>query len=482
MTNTLCKLAASTAIVSMTLSATTAQSEALRRAQASSPDEVRTIRQASDLNEQARSALQRGQFGEARDAIEQAVALSPRDAGYRLLLADVYLKEGRFESARDTYADVLELDSGNVRAGLGFVLMQIGLGRPQIAVAQLDEMAGRAPAVDVGLAYALAGVPQRAIELLEDAARGHDATPRLRQNLALSYAIAGDWRRARAVAAQDLPPSEVGRRMAQWAALARPDSGPTQIAGLLGVSPVTDPGQPVRLALRAAPVQLAEAAPTAPVEAPAVAIASAPAAQQPLYASASPAAADSDWGAATPPPPAEAAARPYYAAAPVEPEAIEAPVESEPTPRDLARQVRAAVAARTLNSPSPAFVRTASVSLPPAPLFQRERPRAAGVRAGNSNFVVQLGAFSNEGNAERAWLDAQRRFDLGARAPLTATINHQGRTLHRVAIAGFASRSDAGRLCGAIRAEGGVCFVRANAGDSSIRWAARYANGRNRDA
>ena len=48
-------------------------------------------------------------------------------------------------------------------------------------------------------------------------------------------------------------------------------------------------------------------------------------------------------------------------------------------------------------------------------------------------------------------------------------------------LAGFASTGDAQRLCGQIRGAGGVCFVRASAGDASIRWAARYANPRQRD-
>ena len=61
------------------------------------------------------------------------------------------------------------------------------------------------------------------------------------------------------------------------------------------------------------------------------------------------------------------------------------------------------------------------------------------------------------------------------RAPLTTTIQVNGRTMHRVSIAGFAGQADAARLCGAIRSQGGACFVRTNAGDASIRWAARYA-------
>ena len=170
------ELAASSVIVSMTMMATTAPSQALRRAETSSPDEARSVREAGTLHEQARRALQQGQLGEALTQIEQAVALSPRDAGYRLLLADVYLRNGRFESAAATYADVLELDSSNERAGLSFALMQIALGRPQAAVGQLDAMASHASAADVGLAYALAGLPERAIEVLEPAARAPDAT------------------------------------------------------------------------------------------------------------------------------------------------------------------------------------------------------------------------------------------------------------------------------------------------------------------
>ena len=62
------------------------------------------------------------------------------------------------------------------------------------------------------------------------------------------------------------------------------------------------------------------------------------------------------------------------------------------------------------------------------------------------------------------------------------TIQIDGRTMHRVSVAGFAGQNDAARLCGAIRSQGGVCFVRTQAGDASIRWAARYAPGRSRRA
>lgn len=475
MNKTAFKFAASTMIVSLTMVGCTAQSEAMRRAAGMerAPQGV-SDRQAAQLHAQATRDIRDGRLGAAQAAMEQAVEASPRDAGYRLLLADIYLRQGRFESARATFADVLELDPSNLRAGLNYALTQIALGRPGAAVARLDQMAGNAPAADVGLAYALAGEARRAIELLEPAARSSGATARVRQNLALAYALAGDWTRSRAIAAQDLSPADVGPRMTQWAAFARPGAAATQVASLIGVSPSEDAGQPARLALSQpapAPVQMAEAAPAAP----AVEVAAAP--------------QDSDWGLpqAAPEPVQVAAAPVQVAAAEAPPEATTyyaaAPAPQEEPAEPSEAEVRTAVAARAMVRPAPAVVRTAAVALPPAPFFRRANPQAAPASAASAGngVVVQIGAFLSEANAERAWVDAQRRFGLSGRAPLTATIGHDGRVLHRVAISGFSGRGEAQQLCGSIRAQGGVCFVRNHAGDASIRWAARYANSRERD-
>ena len=469
MTRTAFKAAASTLIVSMTMTGFSGPSGAMRRINDPVRAHSRTDRQAEQFHAQAARALQEGQTARAQDAMEQAVALSPRDAGYRQLLADIYLKAGRFESARTTYSDVLELDPANVRAALSVALIQIAQGNPRAAASRLDDISGRAPAADVGLAYALAGETGRAVQILEEAARAPGATARTRQNLALAYAMAGDWRRARAVAAQDLSPAEVPARMQQWAALARPGAGPTQVAALLGVSPAEDPGQPVRLAL--APVVENEAfAEAAPASVPSVALeAPAPAREAPAeFAEAPPAEAPAFWV-----PTAQA----YQAPS-------EAPVESgesfesaEPPPEV---RVQYASAARALVAPQPALIRAATVSRVPAPAFRRARPQVA-IAHGSAPVVVQLGAFSNERNAERLWLEASERYHLGDRPPLTTTIAIDGRTLHRVSVSGFASTGDAQRLCGQIRGAGGVCFVRGQAGDASIRWAARYANPRQRN-
>ena len=467
MNKTALKVAASTMIVSLTMVACAANTEAMRRPGGVRRADSRTDLQAARYHEQARQLLQEGQIAAAMMQMETAVALSPRDTGYRLLLADIYMKSGRFESARTTFADVVELDPSNTRAALSLALMEIAIGRPQAAVAHLDELSGRAGPADIGLAYALAGLPERAIEILEPAARGADATPRLRQNLALSYALAGDWQHARTVAAQDISSADLGPRLQQWATMARPDAPTNRVASLLGVNPVQDPGQPTRLALSSpAPVPAATPpqalAEAAPIAAPAITPVAVPAAN----------AATAQAAPAVLAPAAEtvtAEARSYYLPA------------SEAPPARSEEEVQFAAAARTLSRPNPAVVRTASVTLPPPPAFQRQAP-GAGVRRGTSRFVVQLGAFSNEANAERAWQQVAPSFGLSDQAPLTTTIDINGRTLHRVSVAGFASQADAARMCGQIRARGGACFVRPNAGDASVRWAARYAVGRNRAA
>jgi len=389
--------------------------------------------------------------------------------------------------------------------------MQVALGRPHAAIGQLDDLAGRAPAADVGLAFALAGVPERAIEILEPAARQHDSTPRIRQNLALSYALAGNWQRARAVAAQDVSPAELPRRLQQWAAIARPGAQSAQVASLLGVNPVADSGQPVRLALiqpAVAPAQstaveaYAQAAPvpvyvqpaaaeayTAPTQVFAAAEAETAqpirsVAQAETYSPTVPA-AQTDLAVVQPvATPAEPAwwptpAAPIQTASASVPEVPVVPVAQPVTEDEL--EVRFAAAAETLTRPDRAIIRTASVSRPIAPVFRPQVERPAQATA-NGRFVVQIGAFSNDANAERAWQQAERSYGLGRFQPTTTTIDINGRTLHRVSVSGFASSLDAGRLCSSIRARGGNCFVRINAGDAAIRWAARYAPGRNRQA
>ncbi|HEX4736794.1 MAG TPA: tetratricopeptide repeat protein [Allosphingosinicella sp.] len=438
------KVAASTLAIGLAMAAWPA-AQAMRPAS----DTAKSDRQANDASNQARALATKGKFAQALPFAEQAVAASPRDAGYRMLLADLYLKNGRYQSAAATYRDVVSLDPDNQRAALSLALCEVTQGHQAAAVAVLDAVADKAPPADVGLAYTLAGQPQRGIALLEPAAHGPNASGRIRQNLAFAYAMAGDWEKARATAAQDVSPADLGPRLAQWAQLATPSGATDQVAALLGVRPAADSGQPERLALNAAPSGTALAA-ADPAPAPQAAPEPAPA----------PAPVEPVRVAAADPAPAPAATT-----------AVQAPKEQV-----VAHAVFAAAPA-TFIKPQPAVLRTGGALHPR--LAGIELPQSGPVHSTPQNsgrFAVQLGAFSTATNVERAWAQELKRYGFAQLTPFSTTIDVPGKgTLHRLSVAGFTSRSDAERTCRSIRAKGGACFVRAVAGDEPTRWASRYA-------
>ena len=424
--------------------------------------------------QEAMAAVQKGDLPGALTQAERAVELSPRDAGYRMLLGDLYLKSGRFLSAETAFTDVLNLFQGdNTRATLSIALAQIAQGKSREALAYLDTVAGTAPA-DAGLAYALAGQPQRAIDLLEPAARAAGANGRVRQNLALAYAVAGDWQKARVTAAQDLSPEEVGKRMQQWAAFANPTTAHLQVATLLGAKPVADPGQPVRLALAPpAPEQPvyaeAEAPPAAAVVPAAAPVAPVAVAQAPVPAAVEVASEGSTEAFAYAPPEHEDAF-----AVPAEVAVVDVPasVPSHKAETISGAQFAAAVSS-LVKAPAPILKAVAPVASAPVSAFVPLKA-VKKVRPSQGRYVVQIGAYRSAAQVEKAWSQAIRRYRF-ANAPMSTTVSIPGRgTFHRLAVSGFSSPVDAGKACQAIRGNGGTCFVRVNAGDAPVQWASRY--------
>jgi Flp pilus assembly protein TadD len=430
-------------------------------------------KKAAEAFQKAQGFVRAGKLAPALAAAEEAVAFAPRDVGYRMLLADLYLKTGRFQSAETTYGDVLRLDPANKRAGLSVALTQIALGREAGAVATLDRIVDTAPASDVGLAYALAGKAERAIGILEPAARAPGADGRVRQNLALAYAFAGDWAKARTTAAQDVSPDELSARLQKWAALAAPAAGAEKVAALLGTRPAADPGQPTRLALAdPAPQQQLAAADPAPEPAPAAAAALVPETRQPepVQVALAPVPVVPVTIAAPPAPPAPA---PVLVAAP----------SPAPQPKEEVRPLYADVVSSLVTVPQPVREGAApALKVEPIRHFdiapkRSFAPAHAPVYAGPGRYAVQLGAFSSPGAVERAWVQATRRYGFAGNTPLSTTLTVPGRgTFHRLSVAGFASRGAADRICASVRHHGGACFVRAVAGDAPARWASRYTN------
>lgn len=400
------------------------QSATINRPVAASERATPNDRLAVQAHQRAEKAMRQGDLIAATAAMEKAVELSPQDAGYRKTLAELYLKSGRFVSAEATYTDVVKLNPGDSKAAFFVALCQMAQGRTTAALVQLGAIDLDADAGDLGLAYALAGQTSRAIALLEPAAHEMNATGRVRQNLALAYALAGDWKHARSVAEQDVSPADLNKRLQQWAAIASVQAPEARVAMMLGVSAAGDPGQPAQLAL-------APAAPAAPVSAqaeqPAPPVTTAVAEAQPV-----------------PVAPAEPV---QVAAAPVVPAAVPA---VQPAP-----------------APAPVPV-TKAAALPVAQT--QIRKTAAG------RFVVQIGAFRTPDQAERAYAELLRRYGfIASFEPLSTTVQLPGKgQFHRLSIAGFDSQAAAADVCQKIKAKGGACFVRANAGDQPVQWASRY--------
>lgn len=428
--STILKLAASTLVLGVTMVGCKPAQEGSRPVSVSKRGkgpEAQAIR-ASDA---ALKAIRTNNMSEAVAQAENAVALSPRDAGYRATLADIYLKGGRFDSAASAYGDALALNSGDGKTALSLALSQIALGRQTDALATLGATTGNIAAADHGLALALAGDRDGALRLLNAAAREPGATARVRQNLALTYALAGDWAQSRAIAAQDVSPDELDARMPSWAAFAQPKAASDQVATLLGVTPVFDAGQPTRLALNpvAAPVQVA--AVEVPVVEPVAEVAQIDVPQS------------------------EVAPASYAQAAPE-------PVMDGPAP-----VLASAIA--TVESVLPQQMAK--------PLARTLRAAAAAPQTFKGRYVVQLGAFAGPDRVERAWNGAVGRLDtLANYIPASTRFTAGGGTkLTRLSVGGFAQRQGADKLCNSLRRAGGVCFVRTAAGDAPVRWASRGA-------
>jgi Flp pilus assembly protein TadD len=386
---------------------------------------------ARDADKALRALAKREGFSAVGFA-ENAVAFAPRDAGYRMVLGQSYLQAGRFTSARDAFADVLQLNPMNGKAALNLALAQIATGDWSGARSTLDSHAAIIPVVDLGLATALAGNPAGAVDLLNGAARAPGANAKVRQNLALSYALAGQWNMARVAAAADMSPADLDARMEEWAAFAQPKGAADQVAHLLGVTPTADSGRPVALALNAA-------VPVAPMqEAPVQLAAAEPAAAGVLIAS---------------PAPVETPAAQF---AKVNFAPRSEVVQSLPT---MLIRADAGPAKLALGQGGP--VRVVQM-VPAAKPFVRS--------AAGGEWYVQIGAFSNVAVARASWEGATRRFaTLAGHQPTGTKFAAPKGALYRLSVGGFA-REQANQMCRAYQAKGGACFVRREAGDRMAQW------------
>lgn len=447
-------------------------------------------------------AMAEGRHDRAIRHAEAAVLAEPRSAAYRAMLGKTYLDAGRFAAAQTSFDDAMELGDNSPRTALSLALTLTAQAKYSEAAALLSDWEGQIATADLGLAFALAGQPERGIHLLTNAIRGGENTVKVRQNLAYAYASAGRWREARLTASQDIPADAVGARMAHWAELSGPLAYQQRVAGLLGVpSGVRDAGQPTQLALANHPSieHLAAHATTqvAALDAPAavqadqdnVPLVQAPAVQAPVV-----------QAAAQPHAPASTAPMSFAArgselpsvGAPTAPtsryeapssssanfaEAFSAPVSAAPVRQDAQRltaapaprvsgPVAGPVAGRVSgNAPAQAAPRS-------APAMAEQSPRgssaplafrSAASTVPTDGHLVQLGSFSSEQGAQRAWgIYVSRYPELANHEMVITQAMVRGKRYFRVSAGGF-DRNASRSMCSS---------VNASSSDGCISWAA----------
>jgi Flp pilus assembly protein TadD len=455
---------------------------------------------APPANVSAAAAMESIEAGQASRAVQQAeaaVLADPRNASYRAMLGNAYLAAGRFASAETSFNDAMLLGETSPRTALSLALALNAQAKYSEAASVLADWESEIAVADLGLAYSLSGQPERGIHLMSNAIRGGENTVKMRQNLAYSYAMAGRWREARLMAAEDLPADKVGDRMQEWAQMSSPLAYEHRVAGLLGVpAGVRDAGQPVQLALannpaidqiaaEASALAAAEEA-TSEAAAPQFAVSTltpAPASREELPAVSTPqlslesyAAPTTNFTEAFEPTDAPAPAQPArtrYASAPVS-QAPAPRAEAAPQPRaanNASRQARVAATAPDATEPfvaAPAAVTEAMAfesseqaeSYAALPLAFRNAMATAEVEGSH---LVQLGSFFSEQGARRAWgIYVSRYPELADSQMVITQAVVRGKRYYRVSAGGF-DQTASKAMCARVDAANG---------DGCITWAA----------
>ena len=459
------KLLVNLAVSGFVLSVATGCSGMGKMAEAA-PQSPGTSASAAKSAEKAREALEAGKASKAVTMAEAAVAGAPRDASYRALLGQAYLNDGRFASATSALSDAMELGAKDGNTIIALTLAHIAQGKNDVAADLLKRHFDAIPASDLGLALALAGDTNSAIYVLTEAARAENADARTRQNLALAFALSGRWAQARVLASQDLSLDKIEARMAEWSKLAEQPDARIRVASLIGTSAQNDAGMPVRLALGASDIQMAAA--DAPVE-----LASADPAPVEAYAPPPPAASEPAAVLAS----AGPAIRTVELPMPKRDENGVVPVTELPQPKAAPKAAEVIMADAKPYRAAPRVageqgrirpaqkqaLELATKILPRAMAFDAKKP---------SGWAVQLGAYDTLGIAKEKWTTLKRRSVLLTSyqaSSHSAVVN--GRTFYRLTVNGMATRADASKLCGELKAKGQTCFVRQMGGNESIQWA-----------
>ena len=404
----------------------------------------------------ASAALADGNHDKAIRNAEAAVLADGRNPAFRATLGAAYLQAGRFGSAATEFDNAIKLGDNSGRTALSLALALAADAKYPQAVAVLDANQGTIAPSDLGLAYSLSARPDQGINVLTNAVRGGENTAKVRQNLAYSFALAGRWREARLMAAEDVPADKLGDRMAEWAQYVQPDAYRTRVAALLSVpANLADPGEPVQLALANYPTSEQLAAQTAPAPASApVPEAVAQAELPPAAASPAPAVGGELPPIGDPVDASVAATTVYQAKGADAPSTFQTAFQS-PEEASAATPQPEVDSARFIARPAAqkAASRTAAVTT-------REIVAENGATAAAGSHLVQLGSFSSEAGAKRAWTIYVKRYpQLASHDMVITRAMVRGKNYWRVSAAGYDLASSRA-MCGQVKESSGEgCFA-----------------------
>lgn len=191
----------------------------------------RSAANASTGSVQAQLALgqllrEKGKGADAAAVLEEAVAKQPQNADALRGLGNAYIVAGDGTKALAAFDRALAIDMSDAKSlnGRGVALDLLGRhGEAQESFRKAKEsQSGSVAYIENNLALSLIAEKKygEAIPLLERLASEKDATPQIRQNLAMAYALSGDNAKARAWLLKDLTEAETNANLAFYAKLA----------------------------------------------------------------------------------------------------------------------------------------------------------------------------------------------------------------------------------------------------------------------
>jgi Flp pilus assembly protein TadD len=153
-----------------------------------------------------------GGLDEAREVAKKALIAAPEDPALLAEVGKVDLVTGQLQDAVDLLQRASNMNAldWKSRSALGLAYDRLGdFAHADEAYEAALKISPENPAVlnNYGLSRAMARDVPGARDLLERAVKAGGADIRMRQNLAIIYALSGDMARAEAIARRDLPPS-----------------------------------------------------------------------------------------------------------------------------------------------------------------------------------------------------------------------------------------------------------------------------------